>query len=166
MQWTDLTLLDILLLVILPAAAGAAVTESVCAALKKRHSTPLLVRGTRILLSLIWISIVIVGVYVVFGPFSFLSTLTLSGIAGIAVALALQTTLQNILAGFLLARHNFLKIGDKIQFSGLKGTIASIGLVTVVVRLDTGELASISNSNLLSGPLVNVSATGRLAGEY
>jgi small-conductance mechanosensitive channel len=166
MAWNDVVLLDVLLLIVLPGVLGFAVTEWVCTALKKRHSTPLVVRGTRILLTLIWIAIVVGGLSVVIGPFSILSTLTFSAIAGVAVTLALQTTLQNILAGFLLARHGFLKPGDRIRFSGISGTVASIGLVTVVVRLESGELASMSNSNLLSGPLINVTATARLAGEY
>jgi len=162
----DLLLIDTLLWIVLPAAVGVLLTGSVGAALKRRGSSPLLVRGIRILLTVAWVSIVIAGLSVLFGPFSFVSTLTVSAVSGIAVTLALQTTLQNILSGFILARYRFLRLGDQVQFSGLKGTIVSIGLVAVVIRMEGGSLATVSHSNLLSGPFVNFTATTRLAGEY
>lgn len=106
------------------------------------------------------------GLSATLGSISFLSTLTFSAIAGVAVTLALQTTLQNLVAGLLLLQHRFLRLGDEVQFSGLKGSVVGFGLVTTVLKLSDGNLAFVSNANLLSGPLVNFTAAQRLTGEY
>lgn len=155
-----------LLLVVLPAVLGVWLSVRLGDIAKKRGARPSQVRLIRIALSLIGIGIAVWGLSVVIGPLTLLSTLTVSAIATIAISLALQTTLQNIIAGFILLRDRFLRLGDTVQFSGVKGTIVSIGLIEVVIRTDTGALAVVSNSNLLSGPLVNITAATRLAGEY
>jgi small-conductance mechanosensitive channel len=157
---------DIAFLIALPAGVGIPLTQWIGTYLHKRGAIPHAVHAARVVVSFVWISIVLVGIWVAFGPFSFLSALTFSAIVGVAVSLALQTTLQNIIAGFLLLRHGFLHLDDKVQFSGIKGTIANIGIVSVIIKLEDGSLATVSNSNLLSGPLINFSATTRFVGEY
>ncbi|HEV2165432.1 MAG TPA: mechanosensitive ion channel domain-containing protein [Thermoplasmata archaeon] len=151
---------------LIPAAVGIALSGAVGRLARRRQISPLAIRGARILITIVWVSFVAVGLSLAFGSFSFLSTLTVSAIAGIAVTLALQTTLQNLIAGFLLVRRRFLRYGDVVQISGVKGTVVSIGLVTSVVRTTDGTLAFISNSNLLAGPLLNYTASERLGGEY
>jgi small conductance mechanosensitive channel len=152
--------------VLLPAVVGVLLTKWLGDLAKRRGSTPLVVRGLRVLITIVWVAIVLTDLSFLFGPFSFLSTLTVSAIAGIALTLALQTTLQNILAGFILLQRRFLRLGDVIQISGVKGRVVSLGLVVAVVRSEDGSLATISNANLLSGPLINHTAAERLAGEY
>lgn len=154
------------LLIVLSPVAGLLATKGVGNALKRRSETPLLVRLLRLAITAVWVSLTIVGVDLAFGGASFLPTLTFSAIAGVAVTLALQTTLQNILAGFILLRARFLRLGDVVALGGVSGSVVSIGVVSVVLRLDNGALAIVSNSNLLSGPLVNFTAATRLAGEY
>jgi small-conductance mechanosensitive channel len=124
------------------------------------------VRALRILLTIGWAAVVAVGLSVSFGPVPLLSTLTVSAIAGIAVTLALQTTLQNLISGFLLLRRRFLRYGDLLLISGVKGTVVSIGLVNCVLRTPEGTLVLVSNSTLLAGPLQNYTAGERLSGEY
>lgn len=133
---------------------------------KRRGASPAVVRGLHSLIALAWVGVAAYGVSLAFGPIPFLSTLTATAVLGIAVTLALQTTLQNIVAGFLLQRRGFLRPSDDVQFAGVSGRIASIGLVTTVLKLPDGTLAFVSNSNLLSGPVTNRSASARLAGEY
>jgi len=157
---------DLLLLVLLPVVAGILLTEGVGNYAKRHGRPPIAVRSLRILLTVLWTIVAGFGLVRAFGPFSFLSTLTASAIAGLAVTLALQTTLQNILAGFLLLRSRFLRVGDVVVFGGVKGTVAHIGLVTVVLKAEDGTLTSLSNSTMLSGPMTNYTATKRLAGEY
>ncbi|HZY69499.1 MAG TPA: mechanosensitive ion channel domain-containing protein [Thermoplasmata archaeon] len=153
-------------LVIVPAIAGPLLTRWAAARSKRAGSTPARVRGIEVLITIAWIAIVAVGLSATLGSISFLSTLTFSAIAGVAVTLALQTTLQNFVAGILLLQHRFLRLGDIVQFGGVKGSIVGFGLVTTVIKLSDGTLAFVSNSNLLSGPLVNLSAGDRLSGEY
>jgi len=158
--------IDAVLLILIPVVVGPLLARAAGNRAKRAGATPAKVRGIEILITVAWVAIAAVGVSITLGPISFLSTLTFSAIAGIAVTLALQTTLQNLVSGIILLQHRFLRVGDQVQFSGMKGTIVGFGLVTTVIKLDDGTLAFVSNSNLLSGPLINFTAAKRLAGEY
>lgn len=166
MTATSTIVLDVVFLIALPATVGYLLSRWSGDEAKRHGWSHLAVRTLRAVISIITVAIVVAGTATTLGSFSFLSALTLSAVAGIAITLALQTTLQNILAGFILVQQRFLRMGDNIQFSGIKGTVVGIGLVEVVLKTDTGALAMVSNSNLLSGPVVNFSAATRLAGEY
>jgi small-conductance mechanosensitive channel len=74
--------------------------------------------------------------------------------------------LGNIIAGFLLLEDRMLRMNDTITIGGVTGRVVRIGLVTVWIRMDDGSLAAMSNSTLLSGPMINRSARDRLKGEY
>ena len=163
---SDVFVLDVVLLILVPGIAGPLLARWAGSRAKGRGRSPARVRGVQILITVVWVVLVVVGVSVTLGPISFLSTLTFSAIAGIAVTLALQTTLQNLVSGIILLQHRFLRVGDQVQFSGMKGKVVSFGLVTTVIKLDDGSLSFVSNSNLLSGPLINFTASKRLAGEY
>jgi len=158
--------LEVVFLIVVPIVAGPILTKWAGNREKRLGGSPARVRGIRIVITVAWVSLVGLGLSLTLGPISFLSTLTFSAIAGIAVTLALQTTLQNLVAGIILLQHRSVRVGDVVQFSGVKGTVVSFGLVTTVIKLDDGTLAFVSNSNLLSGPLVNFTAGKRLSGEY
>jgi len=158
--------IDVVFFIALPAAVGYLLSQWLGGVVKRRGWSPLGVRTLRLVITIIWVGIAIAGTAFTVGSFNFLSALTVTAVAGIAITLALQTTFQNILAGFILIQERFLRIGDSVQFSGIKGTVVAIGLVEVVLKTDTGALAMISTSNLLAGPLVNFTAAQRLAGEY
>jgi len=158
--------LDILLFIALPAIVGYLLSRWAGDTAKRRGWSPVSVRVLRVVITILWVAVVVAGTAATLGSFSFLSALTVSAVAGIAITLALQTTLQNILAGFILIQQRFLHLGDVIQCSGVKGTVVGIGIVSVVVRTESGALAMVSNANLLAGPMINFTATERLSGEY
>lgn len=162
----DQLVLEVVFLIILPVVLGPFLTQWAGAREKRLGATPARVRGLRVLITVVWVALLALGLFLVLGPISFLSTLTFSAIAGIAVTLALTTTLQNLVAGLILLEQRSLRVGDLVQFSGTKGKVVSFGLVTTVIKLEDGTLAFVSNSNLLGGPLVNFTAPRRLSGEY
>jgi len=166
MTAVDQLIVDVVCLILVPLVAGPLLTRWWGEREKRLGATPARVRGTRIFVTIAWVSIVAIGISVTLGPISFLSTLTFSAIAGIAVTLALQTTLQNFVAGILLLQHRFLRVGDVVQFVGVTGTVVSFGLVTTVIKQEDGTLVFVSNSNLLAGPMINRTAATRLSGEY
>ena len=90
------------------------------------------------------------------------SALTISGLVTLAVSLALQNTLSNMIAGILLFQDNTLRIGDLIQYSGIRGRVVRVWLRTTWVQTDDGNIAIISNSTLSAGPWINFTATERL----
>ena len=156
----------LVLLIVVPAVAGPFIARWAGNVSKRRGSSPSTVRGVRVLITVLWASMVAEGLSLAFGPIPFFSTLTFTAVGSIALTLALQTTLQNIVAGFLLHRRGFLLIQDEVEFSSAKGHVVSMGLVTTVLRLEDGRLAFVSNSNLLAGPLINRTASARLQGDY
>ena len=86
----------------------------------------------------------------------------LSGIAGLAISLALQNTLSNIISGILILSDGVLRLHDSIEYSGVKGKVVKIGLRATWVKTDSGDIAIISNNYLANGPLVNFTARERL----
>jgi len=134
--------------------------------LLERGATPASVRGVRISITVLALAIAGAAVFILIGPISVVSGLTFSAIIGLAATLALQTTLGNIVAGFILLQDRTLRMNDVITVGSITGRVVRIGLVTVWLRLDDGNVASMSNSTLLSGPMINRSAKDRLKGEY
>jgi len=166
MTSVDPLIFDIVVYIAIPAIVGYFVAGWASDAAKRHGWSPLGVRTLRVLITIVWVAMVVAGTAATLGSFSFLSALTVSAIAGIAATLALQTTLQNILAGFILMQRRFLYLGDSVQFGSVKGIVVGMGLVEVVLKTETGALAMVSMSNLLAGPTTNFTAAQRLAGEY
>jgi small-conductance mechanosensitive channel len=99
------------------------------------------------------------------GISSEITTLTLSGIAGLAASLALQTTLSNVISGVLLLNDGVIRIGDEIQYGGpggVRGEVVKISMRTTWIRTTEGVITIIGNSNLAAGPIMNYSAGKRL----
>lgn len=90
------------------------------------------------------------------------TTLTLSGIAGLAVSLALQSTLSNVIAGVLLLQDGFLRLGDDLEFGSVRGEVIKLSLRTTWVKTKEGVIVVIGNGNLTAGPIVNRTAAARL----
>jgi len=113
-------------------------------------------------ISAVFILLTIVAVIHVSGLTSEFTALTLSGIVAIALTLALQTTLSNVISGILVLLDNTIRISDLIEYSGIKGEVVKIGLRNSWIKTGEGNLVIISNSQIASGPLINYTASGRL----
>ncbi len=114
------------------------------------------------LVGVVWVIWIAVWVSEITAITSAFSTLTLSGIIGLAITLALQSTLSNILSGFLLIQENVLRLGDIITYGGIKGEVIRLTYRTAWIRTDNGEITIVSNSTLSAGPFTNHTATQRL----
>ncbi len=80
------------------------------------------------------------------------------GIAGLAIALALQDTLSNFFSGIYLVFDKPFKVGDRIQLNGDFGEIIDVGLRSVRIRRLDNTLVTIPNSELAKSRIVNLSA--------
>ncbi|MDG6985978.1 MAG: mechanosensitive ion channel [Nitrososphaerota archaeon] len=99
------------------------------------------------------------------GLSSYLTALTISGIAGLTVSLALQATISNVISGVLLQRDGIIRLGDDIQYGGpggVRGKIVKLSLRTTWIRSPEGVVTVIGNGNLSAGPITNHSAGARL----
>jgi MscS family membrane protein len=79
------------------------------------------------------------------------------GIAGIAIALALQPILANIFSGIAMILDKSVKVGDVIQLDdSTSGTVAEIGLRSTKVNTWDNELVIVPNSKLSDGLIHNI----------
>lgn len=77
------------------------------------------------------------------------------GIAGIAVALAVQNILGDLFASLSIVVDKPFNVGDFIIFGDVLGTVERIGLKSTRIRSLTGEQIVISNANLLNERIRN-----------
>ncbi len=83
------------------------------------------------------------------------------GIMGLAVAFALQSILENFIAGILMLIRKPFIVGDQIITNDMEGTVADINLrVTKLVDYD-GEQLLVPNAQVFSNPIVNLTTNGR-----
>jgi small-conductance mechanosensitive channel len=77
------------------------------------------------------------------------------GIGGVAVALALQNVLGDLLASLSIVLDKPFVLGDAITVDSLSGTVESIGLKTTRLRAVSGEQLVFANSDLLKSRVHN-----------
>jgi small conductance mechanosensitive channel len=92
-------------------------------------------------------------------PLAFL--LTFGGLASLAIGLAFQDVLRNVLAGIWLLVERPFRIGDLITISDMAGVVQNITLRTTSLRTGDGRLAILPNLTVFSGIVVNSSAYGQ-----
>jgi MscS family membrane protein len=84
------------------------------------------------------------------------------GIGGLAVALAIRPTLENLIGGIMLYLDQPVRIGDLCSFGDQTGTVESIGLRTSKIRALDRTLISIPNSALADMQLINWAKCDRM----
>ncbi len=77
------------------------------------------------------------------------------GVAGVAVALAVQSILGDLFASLSIILDRPFIIGDYLQVGELQGTVERIGLKSTRVRSLSGEQLVFSNTDLLSSRIKN-----------
>ena len=80
------------------------------------------------------------------------------GVGGIAVALAAQSTIDNLFGGLSIFADRPFRIGDSIQYSGEHGIVESIGLRSTRILGDNGSIAVVPNGHLARISITNVTA--------
>ncbi|MEJ0036178.1 MAG: mechanosensitive ion channel family protein [Gammaproteobacteria bacterium] len=77
------------------------------------------------------------------------------GIGGIAVALAVQTVLSDLLASVSIALDKPFAVGDSLQVDDLNGSVEHIGVKSTRLRSLSGEQIIISNADILKSRVRN-----------
>ena len=79
-----------------------------------------------------------------------------AGVAGIALGLAAQNIMRDILNGVLILIENQFSVGDTVRVAGMTGTVEMMTLRTTKVRDGDGTLCVIPNSQITT--VANLSA--------
>lgn len=79
------------------------------------------------------------------------------GIGGLAIALAAQDTLRNVLGSLMIFFDQPYRAGDRIVVLGHDGIVEQIGLRSTRIRLLDGQLVTIPNEKMASAEIANVS---------
>ncbi|MBI2651434.1 mechanosensitive ion channel family protein [Candidatus Woesearchaeota archaeon] len=112
---------------------------------------PLFHRFSRIVISIVGLLFVLPAWGIQIGPL-----LTSLGIAGVAIAFALQTTLGNIFGGVSIILDKSIKVGDKIKLDAdTMGTVMDVGLRSTKINTWDNELITIPNGKLADSKILN-----------
>lgn len=77
-------------------------------------------------------------------------------IGGLALGLAAQDTVANLFGAVAVLVDKPFKIGDRVQFEGLEGTVESIGLRSTRVRNADGHLITVPNKTMGNATITNI----------
>ncbi len=109
---------------------------------------------------LIKILTIIFAVFVVMGAVFNLNVATIIaglGIGGIAVALAAQDTLQNLLGSFTIFADKPFVVGDLVKVDKFEGTVEKVGFRSTLLRTLDKTMVIIPNKKMTDTPLENFS---------
>ena len=86
--------------------------------------------------------------------------LALASVATLAVSLALQDLLSNLVGGFTLVYTHPFSAGDFVEIAGQSGTVKEIGMTYTKLLTPDNKLTQIPNSSVVSSQIINYSCTG------
>ena len=84
------------------------------------------------------------------------------GVGGLAIALALQKPLEDMLGAFTIFSQATIRVGDLCKYGTFTGHVEEIGLRTVKLRTLTNTLVFIPNSRIAYVEVENISARTKI----
>jgi MscS family membrane protein len=78
------------------------------------------------------------------------------GIGGLAIALAIRPSLENVFGSFMIFIDKPFRVGQRVNVMGQNGTVEAIGLRSTKIRLLSGPLTSIPNKKLVDIEIENI----------
>jgi len=88
------------------------------------------------------------------------SFIAILGAAGLAIGLALQGSLSNFAAGFLLIIFRPFKVGDLIEGAGVFGVVEAIQIFTTQLKTADNKTVIVPNAKLTDDNIVNWTVKG------
>jgi small conductance mechanosensitive channel len=71
-----------------------------------------------------------------------------AGVLGLAVGFGAQALIKDVIAGFFILVEGLVRVGDVIEVGGHTGTVETIGLRVITMRLPSGALRVVPNGEL------------------
>ncbi len=107
---------------------------------------------------LLYLIVILTSVNIMGIPMS--SVLALVASAGVAVSLAMQGALSNLVGGVLLVMLKPIAVGEYVKINDLEGTVQGIGAFYTDILTFDGKHISVPNSNLTNTPITNFTREG------
>ena len=76
-------------------------------------------------------------------------------IGGLAIALAAQDTVKNLIGSTMIFVDQPFQIGDWIEYGGVAGTVTEVGFRTTRIQLSDSSIVSIPNGSIANEPVTN-----------
>lgn len=86
------------------------------------------------------------------------SIVALASVLTLALSLALQNMVSNIIGGFIILSTTPFHSGDYVEIAGQAGTVAEINMSYTKLTTPDGKLISIPNSAVVAAQIVNYSS--------
>ncbi len=137
---------------------GLIVMTIVCAIvrrmMKKASADPLLISFTIVCLRVVLIAIALIAGLEKVGvnPSSFVTVL---GVSGAAVALAVKDSLANIAGGIMIILNHQFRMGDYVEVAGYGGYVEKTDLLMTSLRTYNNDIISIPNNLMASSIVTN-----------
>jgi len=90
------------------------------------------------------------------------SMLAGAGVAGLAIGLALQSSLSNTFSGVYLSIQDIINVGDWVETNGYSGTVHEVNLRNTVIREPDNNLVMIPNRMIVDNPFKNFGLTKQI----
>jgi small conductance mechanosensitive channel len=88
------------------------------------------------------------------------SFIAVLGAAGLAIGLALQGSLSNFAAGFLMIIFRPFRVGDYIEGGGTAGTVEEIQIFTTTLKTPDNKAVIVPNAKMTGDNIVNWTVKG------
>lgn len=88
------------------------------------------------------------------------SIVTLLGSAGVAVSLAMQGVLGNLIGGFILLLFKPIRVGEYVKIGDNEGTVKVIGAFYTEIATVDNRHVNLPNGTLTNTPIVNYTREG------
>jgi len=148
--------LDGIAVFLIVAIAGQVLRRLVVAAVQRRADPQVHAVARNVLTIFTWVFAAAGGL--VAGGVDILWVLTFGGIFSLAIGLAFQDLLRNILAGIFILLEKPFRIGDHVAIGDCEGVVQTIALRTTALRTGDGRLAVLPNLTVFQSVILNSTA--------
>ena len=123
-------------------------------AMRKGDVDPLIIGFTS---SIVYIGMMVFVVMAALGQIGIQTTsfIAILGAAGLAIGLALQGSLANFAAGFLMIIFRPFKVGDFVEAAGVTGKVDIIQIFTTTLKTPDNKTIIVPNAKLSGDNIIN-----------
>ncbi len=86
------------------------------------------------------------------------SLAAIMGAAGLAIGLALQSSLSNFASGVMIILFKPFRVGDFIEAAGVSGTVEEISIFSTLMKTGDNKQIIVPNGSIYGGNIINYSA--------